>query len=135
MSPWLEEWVYDAFPDLFTVHDPPMQQTCMCWGFDCRDGWFGLIWELSSDLHTLIQREPEAERAEYCAVQVKEKPGSLRFSMRPRHPRSTSALPALRPNHSEPAMCAGVLEPRSPPFGARHGAPSMSRHEAEAEHE
>lgn len=82
MSPWLRDRLYDAFPDLYAEHTLPMQQTAMCWGFSCGDGWFGLVWELSGDLNKLIQREPAAERASYRAVQVKEKFGGLRFYMR-----------------------------------------------------
>lgn len=79
MSPWLRDRLYDAFPDLFADHTLPRQQTAMCYGFDCADGWFSLVWELSSELTNLIQREPEAERARYRAYQVKEKFGGLRF--------------------------------------------------------
>jgi hypothetical protein len=41
----------------------------MCWGFDCGDGWFDLIDQLSADLAPLG----------VVATQVKEKYGGLRF--------------------------------------------------------
>ncbi|NOT16381.1 MAG: hypothetical protein HOP21_12615 [Methylotenera sp.] len=73
--------LYEAFPALYGDHDKPMSQTCMCWGFECGDGWFDLIWNLSKDI------EAEADKAGLdsgsdnwpLAEQVKEKFGSLRF--------------------------------------------------------
>lgn len=43
----------------------------MCWGFSCGDGWYALI-DVISDLLT-------THDVEICAVQVKEKFGTLRF--------------------------------------------------------
>lgn len=51
----------------------------MCWGFSCGDGWFNLLWELSQALEAEIVKLPEDQRP--CAVQVKEKWGTLRFYM------------------------------------------------------
>ena len=73
--------LYEAFPALYGDHDKSMSQTCMCWGFECGDGWFDLIWKLSKDI------EAEADKAGLDsgsdnwprAEQVKEKFGSLRF--------------------------------------------------------
>ena len=33
-----------------------MQSTAMCWGFPGSDGWFDIIWDLSSKLEPLIQK-------------------------------------------------------------------------------
>lgn len=35
------------FPHLYYQYYWPMTHTCMCWGFDCGDGWFDIIWQLS----------------------------------------------------------------------------------------
>ena len=59
------------FPKLYKQHKAPMTETCMCWGFDCDDGWFDLIYELSQKL---VLASPTTE-----ATQVKEKFGGLRF--------------------------------------------------------
>lgn len=63
--------LYDDFPDLYKQHTWPMTQTCMCWNFECRDGWFQIIYDLSKALTELNQGVE--------AVQVKEKFGTLRF--------------------------------------------------------
>jgi len=59
------------FPDLYKQYYWPMQQTCMCWGFDISDGWFKLIYDLSKNI---VKINPKCE-----ACQVKEKFGGLRF--------------------------------------------------------
>jgi hypothetical protein len=35
------------FPVLYQDFYSDMRETCMCWGFECGDGWFDLIWMLS----------------------------------------------------------------------------------------
>lgn len=71
MKEELEDKLVRDFPNLYRqVNDTPME-TCMCWGFECDDGWFELIYELSKKI-TLI--DPEVQ-----AMQVKEKYGGLRF--------------------------------------------------------
>lgn len=98
MSPHLEQRLVDAFPLLYAEWHQPIERSAMGWGFTCGDGWFALLWELSDAVNTLIQREPEPERADYRAIQVKEKLGTLQFYMR----RSTEALDRVIAD-SEPA--------------------------------
>jgi len=59
------------FPNLYKQYYLPPTQTCMCWGFDTKDGWYDLIYELSQKL---VIASPETE-----ATQVKEKFAMLRF--------------------------------------------------------
>ena len=63
------EALVTGFPDLYADYNRPMIQTCMCWGFECGDGWFDLIDELSAKIEPLGA----------VATQVKEKYGTLRF--------------------------------------------------------
>jgi len=61
----------EDFPYLYAgIHGRPME-TCMCFGFECGDGWFDLIYNLSK---RISESDPEVR-----AVQVKEKFGGLRF--------------------------------------------------------
>lgn len=74
----------EAFPLLYRDRNASMQTTAMCWGFSCDDGWFDIIWDLSSKLEPLIQKiHNEHPDIEYLprASQVKEKFGGLRFYM------------------------------------------------------
>lgn len=53
----------------------------IAFGFECGDGWYTLIHDLSEKLETLINKLPEEEQKHIYAVQVKEKFGTLRFYM------------------------------------------------------
>lgn len=78
MSPELTKQLYDNFPDLFKEKDLPPEQSNMCWGFECSDGWYNIIFTLCS----LIQIHQKSQKADYEPVvvqQVKEKFGTLRF--------------------------------------------------------
>ena len=63
------EYLVTNFPNLYKDYGGDMRETCMAWGFECGDGWFDLLKELSEQLEPLG----------VVAAQVKEKFGSLRF--------------------------------------------------------
>ena len=43
MKQELQQKLYDTYPKLFIQKDLPPQQTAMCWGICCGDGWYDLI--------------------------------------------------------------------------------------------
>jgi len=57
MKKELEEKLYKEFPLLYAEHKLPMSHTCMCWGFEHSDGWYNLIYKLSSKLERLIKKQ------------------------------------------------------------------------------
>jgi len=63
--------LFNDFPILYAGRKKPLIENLMSFGFECGDGWFNLIYELSKKLSEV---DPECE-----AVQVKEKFGGLRF--------------------------------------------------------
>jgi hypothetical protein len=67
------------FPNLYRMRNASMRETCMCWGFECGDGWEPLIRRLSEKLEAMILAMPEEERADYRCEQVKEKYGTLAY--------------------------------------------------------
>jgi len=69
MKDELDKILVKEFPNLYRDRHGKMQDTCMCWGFECGDGWFEIIKELSAKLEPL----------DVVALQVKEKFGGLRF--------------------------------------------------------
>ena len=82
MKQELDKKLVKAFPLLYEDRSTSMQSTAMCWGFSCDDGWFDIIWNLSSKLEPLIQKlHNERQDIEHLprASQVKEKFGGLRF--------------------------------------------------------
>ena len=68
----LEKNLVEKYPDLYKDYGGDPKTTCMAWGFECGDGWYDLIDELSF----LV--------APYgvVAIQVKEKFGGFRFYYR-----------------------------------------------------
>jgi hypothetical protein len=65
-----------------------MQETCMCWGFECGDGWFQILDSLMGNIQNHIDwnnKNFEKGYTQYKYVpqvtldQVKEKFGTLRF--------------------------------------------------------
>ena len=59
------------FPTLYRGYTKPLTENLMSFGFECGDGWFQLLYDLSKKL---VEIDLELE-----AVQVKEKYGTLRF--------------------------------------------------------
>ena len=67
----LQKKLFTEFPVLYGQKDLGLRETCMCWGIECGDGWFNILYDLSKKLAEI---DPGLE-----AVQVKEKFGGLRF--------------------------------------------------------
>lgn len=51
-----QETLLRKFPLLYYQYYLPMTETCMCWGFDCGDGWYEIIYELSEQLERHLKR-------------------------------------------------------------------------------
>ena len=55
MNPELEKNLVNKYPLLFKGTFGPVNKTCMHFGFECGDGWYGIIDELSSKLEPLVE--------------------------------------------------------------------------------
>jgi len=66
MNPELEQKFFDRFKFFHPEKSP--KETLMCFGFECSDGWFQLIWDLCEDLEKIVPEDFEV-------IQVKEKFG------------------------------------------------------------
>lgn len=80
----------------------------MPYGFECGDGWFGLIQKLSFDIEQATRNAGLNSSSEQWprATQVKEKWGTLRFHFHIRSPGEND----LDPVHT--LMPTGIIEPR-----------------------
>ena len=73
--------LFQNFPRLYRVEAQDKPDTFMHWGFECGDGWFRLIYDLSS----AIEREARKKGIDPASHdwprvrQVKEKFGTLRY--------------------------------------------------------
>jgi len=60
--------------------EKPPQQSNMCFGFECSNGWFDLVWKLCIDIENALGRErTKSSKCNFEVTQVKEKYGGLRF--------------------------------------------------------
>lgn len=71
MNEKFDKKLVSDFPELFSQRFGHMSETAMCWGFECGDGWFDIIYDCAEKLSAL-ENIP-------VASQVKEKYGTLRF--------------------------------------------------------
>lgn len=78
MNNELTEKLYAEFPYLYRGRSKPPDESSMCWGFECGDGWFELIRELSLALTNHLAKDPTLDLE---VMQVKAKFGSLRYSV------------------------------------------------------
>ena len=81
MKTELEKKIFDIAPNLFADKDEDMMVTCMCWGLECGDGWFDLLYEAAQKLEAEILKQPKEFQSHCKASQVKEKYATLRFYM------------------------------------------------------
>lgn len=72
----LQDALFMGYPEIFAQRNLDMRQTCMYWGIECGDGWYGIIDMLCKLIQHHIQDNPDLSVE---AVQVKEKYGGLRF--------------------------------------------------------
>lgn len=81
MSPELDKKLCEKYPKIFANRNGNPQETLMCWGFECGDGWYDLIDNLCGWLQFNTDRNGHLPKyaSQVVAVQVKEKFGGLRF--------------------------------------------------------
>ena len=62
MNEKLDELLCQRYPKMMVNRNKPMQETCMCWGFECGDGWFNILNQLMSQIQHHIDWK-EKQRA------------------------------------------------------------------------
>lgn len=72
------EKLYAAFPQLYRGRCKPQSESSMCWGFDCGDGWYQVLYDLSQELSNYQAAHPTLNLE---VVQVKSKFGILRVHL------------------------------------------------------
>jgi len=81
MKQELDELLCKRYPKMMVNRNKNMQETCMCWGFECGDGWFDILDQLMGNIqhHIDWKNKKEVVVAQVTLDQVKEKFGTLRF--------------------------------------------------------
>ena len=77
----LDKLLCEKYPKMMVNRNKNMQETCMCWGFDCGDGWYNILDQLMGNIQHHIDWKNRKEEvvAQVTLDQVKEKFGTLRF--------------------------------------------------------
>jgi hypothetical protein len=58
----LDEYLCKVYPKMMVNRNKSMQETCMCWGFECGDGWFQILNQLMGNIqHHIDWREHQRE--------------------------------------------------------------------------
>jgi hypothetical protein len=81
MSPEKTRGLFKHYPRLYRGRDRQAGQSSMPIGFECGDGWFGLIDGLARAIGTIAAKEKVRPNSEAWAVQVKQEAGALRFHL------------------------------------------------------
>jgi len=85
--------LFEEFPELYSGRFKAPEESSMCWGFECGDGWYALLRALSREL-TMDGSNNTQFRCE--ATQVKAKLGSLRFHLRESSPKTDAVIDRAR---------------------------------------
>ena len=81
MKKELDQRLCEQYPKMMVNREKPMQETAMCWGFECNDGWFNILNQLMASIQHHIDWKNRKEEIvpQVTLDQVKEKFGTLRF--------------------------------------------------------
>ena len=83
MKKELQNKLFEKYPKIFVQKDLSPQETAMCRGITCGDGWYTLIDTMCGNIQNHVEhvnRSKSEEEHVICeATQVKEKWGGLRF--------------------------------------------------------
>jgi hypothetical protein len=50
MKQELDKLLCERYPKMMVNRDKSMMETCMCWGFECGDGWFNILNQLMGNI-------------------------------------------------------------------------------------
>ena len=77
----IQNKLFEKYPKVFRQKDLPMQQTAMCWGITCGDGWYNILDTLCGQIQHHLEYNAAKDEGTIVteATQVKEKFGGLRF--------------------------------------------------------
>lgn len=79
----LTQKLFEAYPELYRGRTEGCQYNLMCFGFECGDGWFELLMDLSKRIDEIAKKHNQIGEHYPKAFQVKSKFGGLRFYMEP----------------------------------------------------
>jgi len=69
----------EKYPKMMVNRNKDMKETCMCWGFECGDGWFNILDQLMGNIqHHIDWKEKQRKWAtEYNEMAAQAKAGNF----------------------------------------------------------
>lgn len=75
MKQELDKLLCEKYPKMMVNRHKDMKETCMCWGFDCGDGWFNILDQLMGNIqHHIdwsVKQRDSANKYNEMAAQCK----------------------------------------------------------------
>ena len=75
----LDKLLCEKYPKMMVNRNKNMQETCMCWGFECGDGWYNILNQLMGNIqHHIDWREKQRAGAiKYNEMAAQAKAGNF----------------------------------------------------------
>jgi hypothetical protein len=79
MKQELDKLLCEKYPKMMVNRNKNMQETCMCWGFDCGDGWFNILDQLMGSIqhHIDWKEKQRAGAIKYNEMAAQAKAGNF----------------------------------------------------------
>ena len=79
MKQELDKLLCEKYPKMMVNRNKNMQETCMCWGFECGDGWFHILDQLMGNIqHHIDWKEKQCKWAmDYNEMAAQAKAGNF----------------------------------------------------------
>jgi hypothetical protein len=79
MKQELDKLLCEKYPKMMVNRNKNMQETCMCWGFECGDGWFNILDQLMGNIqHHIDWKEKQRNGAfKYNEMAAQAKAGNF----------------------------------------------------------
>ena len=79
MKQELDKLLCEKYPKMMVNRHKGMQETCMCWGFECGDGWFNILDQLMGNIqHHIDWKDKQRKWAiDYNAMAAQAKEGNF----------------------------------------------------------
>ena len=79
MKQELDKLLCEKYPKMMVNRNKDMQETCMCWGFECGDGWYNILNQLMGNIqHHIDWKEKQRKWAiDYNEMAAQAKAGNF----------------------------------------------------------
>jgi len=75
----LDKLLCEKYPKMMVNRNLPMTETCMCWGFDCGDGWYNILNQLMGNIqhHIDWKEKQRVDAIKYNEMAAQAKAGNF----------------------------------------------------------